>query len=128
VFDEAFLQPFVNVKRYYVTLVNQKEFKSVMGEPKLCDVAKKYSPQKKSENPKAEKSEPSPAEDKPKPEKEEKQKSWLDFLPPTSMPFDSFKRLYSNCPSNNFRETFLPLMWNGGPIPKSPTDEVNDAS
>ena len=143
-FDDAFLKPYPNVKRYYVTLVNQPQFKAVMGEPTLCETPLKFTrqsitgchtkitvchvaPKKKGESkPKAEKPEKEKSEDKPEEEKpkKEKEKTWLDLLPPTTMPLDAFKRLYSNCPQDEFRKTFVSKFWDGGDIPKSPTDEV----
>lgn len=82
---------------------------------------------KKESHPKAEakKEAPPAAEASEEPKKVEKGKTWVDLLPPTPMPLDSFKRLYSNCPSSTFRQTFLPLLWNGGEIPKSPNNEVH---
>eukprot|EP00210_Caulerpa_lentillifera_P007411 g7082.t1 len=123
VFDDAFLKPYQNLKRYYTTLVHQPEFIRALGAPEFCKTPLKHSaPSKKKESAAESKSE-TPKETAP-PAKEEKPKSWLDLLPPTSMPLDSFKRLYSNCPARGFRDTFVPRMWNGGSIPNSPSEEV----
>jgi len=95
VFDASFRKPFQNVNRWYMTCVNQPEFKGVLGEVHFCESAKQAptefhpstssnvaaaapktqdAPQqnkKKEEKPKKEKEE-KPKEEKPKKEKEEK--------------------------------------------------------
>lgn len=118
VFDKEFRNNIKNVERYFTTLINQPEFKKIMGNVTICDNALKFTQKKNSE--KDAKIEKDSTEKK----EEEKPKSWIDLLPPTSMPLDSFKRLYSNCPAKNFKETFFPLLYNGGPIPNSPSEEV----
>jgi len=72
VFDPSFREPFVNVLRWFLTCVNQPQFKSVLGEVKLAEVAAQPQKQekKKEEKPKEEK----PKEDKPKEEKPKKEK------------------------------------------------------
>lgn len=37
VLDPSFRQPFANVTRWFVTCINQRQFKAVLGELKLCD-------------------------------------------------------------------------------------------
>lgn len=37
VLDPNFRKPFANVNRWFVTLVNQPQFKAVLGDVKLCD-------------------------------------------------------------------------------------------
>lgn len=123
VFDEEFTKPFPNLKRYYTTLVNQPEFKKVIGVAEFCKTAMKYVPPKKGGSSSKDKPPKEEANKEEAPPKEAKPKSWLDLLPPSPMALDSFKRLYSNCPARGFRATFLPRMWNGGPIPNSPTQE-----
>jgi len=44
VFDAAFRAPFGNVTRYFTTLVNQPEFKAILGEVSLCEAAAVYDP------------------------------------------------------------------------------------
>lgn len=61
-------------------------------------------------------------EDEPKPAP--KPKNPLDLLPPSTMILDSWKRLYSNSPASNFRETCIAGLWKGGDIPNSPNKEV----
>ena len=40
---------------------------------------------------------------------------------------DSWKRLYSNSPANNFRQVAIGGLWNGADIPNSPNQEVLSA-
>ena len=49
---------------------------------------------------------------------------WLATLPPTNMQMDSWKRLYSNSPANNFRKVAIDGLWSGGAVPNSPSNEV----
>eukprot|EP01023_Acetabularia_acetabulum_P059127 TRINITY_DN7093_c0_g1_i1.p1 TRINITY_DN7093_c0_g1~~TRINITY_DN7093_c0_g1_i1.p1 ORF type:complete len:385 (-),score=81.18 TRINITY_DN7093_c0_g1_i1:126-1280(-) len=127
VFDSSFRQPFPNVERYFLTCINQPEFKAVMGDIPLCSEPLKYIPPKKEEK----KKEKKPAEEKPKeaePEKEEKKEekpnAWMDGLPATNMVMDAWKRLYSNAPVKTFREVAINGLWNGGPVPNSLNNEV----
>lgn len=128
VFDQAFREAFPCVTRYFLTLVHQPHFKKVMGDVTLCEAPLKYSPPKK--EPKQPKEDKKPKDDAaaaaaaPAEKKESKPKTFVDLLPPTSMPMDSWKRLYSNTPPKNFREICITRLWEGGPVPKSPNDEV----
>lgn len=133
VLDPAFRGSYGNVNRWFTTLINQPQFKKVIGNFKLCDKmsqfdSKKYAelhggdkkkkedkktPQKK-EQPKQEKKE----EKKPKkkddddddmdeaPKKDEKD-PWAN-VPPTPFDFDAFKRCYSN---NDTVSVALPYFW-----------------
>ncbi|KAK9908313.1 hypothetical protein WJX75_005835 [Coccomyxa subellipsoidea] len=138
-FDEAFRKDFSNVQRWFLTLVNQPEFKKVMGEVALAKETMKYEA-KKEEKPapaakKESKPEPPKKESKPAPAKEAaaageaeekpapKPKDPLMQLPPSKMVLDSWKRLYSNTPSSEFKEICVNGLWNGADIPKSPTQE-----
>lgn len=84
-FDEEFRKPFPNVTRYFMTLVNQPEFKKVLGDVSLAKEAAKYTPKAK---------EAKPAE---QPKKESKpgptQASFLSPLPSRgrirAIPFDT---------------------------------------
>lgn len=98
VFDKEFRKDYKNVNRWFLTAVNQKHFKAVIGDIALCEVAEKYVAPKKEEKKKEEKK---PKEEKPKEEKkkekkkeeeddyddepkpEPKPKSALDSLPPS---------------------------------------------
>lgn len=119
---KSFTSEFPHVERYFWTMVNQPNFKKVLGEVKQTDsvptvqsaaaAAKKSAPAKEAK-PKAEpkkevkKEAPKPAEpaaeeEAPKP----KPKNPLDLLPPSKMVLDDWKRLYSNT-KTNFREVAI---------------------
>ncbi|EGC32515.1 hypothetical protein DICPUDRAFT_49566 [Dictyostelium purpureum] len=98
VLDPAFRQPFGNVNRWFITMLNQPNVKSVVGTVALCEKMMAYVPPKKEEKPKAEKPK---AEEKPKASEEEevekpKKKNPLDELPASTFSLDEFKRTYSN--------------------------------
>lgn len=107
-------EPFVNVMRWFITCVNQKNFKKVMGETVLC--VKTVEPQAAKPT-----SAPVPAaaslataashvqndddeEAAPKP----KEKNPLDLLPPTKFNLEEWKRFYSN---NDTRPTAIDWFW-----------------
>ncbi|CAI0375116.1 unnamed protein product [Linum tenue] len=114
---KTFTSEFPHVERYFWTLVNQPNFKKILGDVKQTDSfppiesAKKPGQQKEKAKPKeapkkeAKKEEPAKPvdaaaeEEAPKP----KAKNPLDLLPPSKMILDDWKRLYSNTKSN-FRE------------------------
>ncbi|KAK9836681.1 hypothetical protein WJX74_005908 [Apatococcus lobatus] len=148
-FDEAFRKQYTCVTRWYLTCVSQAPFQAVFKDASLCktpitvkDAPKGGAPaapgtpaqaapgNAKEQKPKAEKAAAKPKEapapkaaeeDEPKPAP--KPKSPLDLLPPSTMILDSWKRLYSNSPSSNFRETCIAGLWKGGDIPNSPNKE-----
>ncbi|XP_059447055.1 elongation factor 1-gamma-like [Corylus avellana] len=120
---KSFTSEFPHVERYFWTLVNQPNFKKIVGEVKQTEsvppvaAAKKPSQPKESAKPKpkqeAKKEEPA----KPKPEADEeeaapkpKAKNPLDLLPPSKMILDEWKRLYSNT-KTNFREVAIKGFW-----------------
>lgn len=74
VLDGPFRKQFVNVNRWFTTVVNQPEFKAVAGEIKLCDkmqVAKETKEEKPVEEKKPEpKKEAAPKKEAPKKKKE----------------------------------------------------------
>lgn len=108
VFDSEFRAQYKNVNRYFKTLINQPNFKAVVGEIPLCEVALKYTPpkkEKKAAEPKKEKKPEAKKEKKPEPAADEedeepkpapKPKSALDLLPPSPFVMDAWKRMYSN--------------------------------
>jgi len=129
VLDNGFRKVFVNTNRWFLTCVNQPEFKSVIGEFKLCEkmeVApevegaaveeKKEKKEPKKEQPKKEQPKKEEKKEKPKDEeeeedfgeKEEKKKSPLDDLPPSKFIMDEWKRTYSN---KDIRKEALPWFW-----------------
>lgn len=105
VFDKKFRKEYINATRWFVTAVNQKQFKAVIGEVPLCEVAQKYVAPKKEEKKKEKKEERQkeeiPKEERSKEEKKKKKKeeeednyddepkpepkakSALDLLPPS---------------------------------------------
>jgi len=127
VLEPAFRAPYVNVTRWFTTLVNQPQFNAVVGEVVLCEKmaqfdAKKFAElqgktggkdKKKEEKPKKEqpKKEQPKKEEKPKKEakpadddeeeEEEKPKPSNDpfaALPATTFNMDAWKKFYSNNP------------------------------
>jgi len=124
VLDNGFRKQFVNTNRWYLTIVNQPEVKSIIGDVKLCEKMEiaPHVEQSKEEAPK-EKKEQKPKEEKPKKAekpkkdedeaeeeefKEEKKKSALDDLPPSKFIMDEWKRTYSN---KDIRKEAIPWFW-----------------
>jgi elongation factor 1-gamma len=143
VMDAPFRSAFPAVERWFVTLANQPNFSAVVGDVKLCETPRKFTPPaKEAQKPKeanksvsfskeapavgeaaSEKAAPKtpPMDDTPKPAA--KPKDPLMELPPSKMVMDSWKRLYSNTPAAQFNEICLKGLWNGADIPNSPTNE-----
>jgi len=133
VLDTKFREPFVNVTRWFTTVVNQPQFKQVTGDVKLSEKAVEYSAAKHTENknkkPAAggEKKEKKEKEKKPekkaeaKPaaapaaEEEEPEESYEESnskdpfseMPKGTFNMDEFKRTYSN---KELSES-LPYLW-----------------
>ncbi|KDP42461.1 hypothetical protein JCGZ_00258 [Jatropha curcas] len=124
---KSFTSEFPHVERYFWTLVNQPNFKKILGEVKqtesLPPVASKKPAQPKEsakskakDEPKKEaKKEKEPPKPTPAAEEEEeapkpKPKNPLDLLPPSKMILDEWKRLYSNT-KTNFREVAIKGFW-----------------
>ncbi|KAK3587768.1 hypothetical protein CHS0354_042728 [Potamilus streckersoni] len=138
VLDQNFRQAYTNVNRWFVTLINQPQFKKVIGDFKLCEKmaefdAKKYaelhggsggkkekekkdkgSAQQQKQEPKQEKKK----KEKPKEEEEEEDddgiprekesKDPFAQLPKGTFDMDAFKREYSN--KDTLTEA-LPYLW-----------------
>jgi elongation factor 1-gamma len=115
VFSPEFRKPYTNVNRWFVTLINQAEFKAVIGEVKLAEVMEQYvapkaeKKEEKKPEKKAEKKEEAEdleaiaaAEEKPK------EKNPLDLLPPSPLVLDAWKRFYSN---NDTRPDAINWFW-----------------
>ncbi|NXI86137.1 EF1G factor, partial [Rhipidura dahli] len=121
VLDPAFRGPFGNVNRWFLTCLNQPQFKAVLGEVQLCQRmaqfdAKKFAesqarkdketpkkekePPKKEKPPKKEEKRPEPDEDLDECEQvlaaEPKAKDPFAHLPKSPFVLDEFKRKYSN--------------------------------
>ncbi|KAJ3265048.1 Elongation factor 1-gamma [Chytriomyces hyalinus] len=136
VFDASFRASFKNVTRWFVTCVNQTQFKDVLGEVKLAEKAQTASdkpaaavaaaPAAKAAAPKAaapaKAATPAPAKapaaKKPKDDDEEEEESFadekpkaknpLDLLPKSDFVLDEWKRFYSN---NETRPTACNWFW-----------------
>ncbi|XP_060711454.1 elongation factor 1-gamma [Hemiscyllium ocellatum] len=131
VLDPSFRQPYTNMNRWFITCINQPQFKAVLGEVKLCDKmaqfdAKKYAElQPKKEKAPKELKEPKPHEKKekkkeePAPEEEQdacdealasqpKAKDPFAHLPKSPFILDEFKRKYSN---EDTLSVALPHFW-----------------
>jgi len=115
---KSFTSEFPHVERYFWTLVNQPNFRKILGQVKQTDAVPPV-PAKKPSQPKESKPKPKdepkkvakPEPEKPKEEAEEeapkpKPKNPLDLLPPSKMILDEWKRLYSNT-KTNFREVAI---------------------
>jgi elongation factor 1-gamma len=123
VLDPSFRKSFVNVNRWFLTVVNQPNFRAFVPEVKLTDkmnVAPKVAEVKK-EEPKKEqpkKEQAKPKEQKPKEQEEEdfdleekqekKKPNPLDSLPPSKFILDEWKRVYSN---EDTRGKAIPWFW-----------------
>jgi len=122
ILTKSFTSEFPHVERYFWTMVNQPNFKKVIGDVKQAEavppVPKKAAPAKE-QKPKEAKKEAQKEAPKPKvaekPAEEEeapkpKPKNPLDLLPPSKMILDDWKRLYSNT-KTNFREVAIKGMF-----------------
>ncbi|KAG2260043.1 hypothetical protein Bca52824_079337 [Brassica carinata] len=119
VMTKSFTSAFPHVERYFWTVINQPNFKKVVGDVKQTEAVPPIA-SKKAAQPAKPKEEPkkkaAPAAEAPKPveEAEEapkpKAKNPLDLLPPSPMVLDEWKRLYSNTKSN-FREVAIKGFW-----------------
>ncbi|KAG2317056.1 hypothetical protein Bca4012_067951 [Brassica carinata] len=118
VMTKSFTSEFPHVERYFWTMVNQPNFKKVIGDAKQTEAVPPV-PSKKAAQPAKPKEEPkkaaAPAAEAPKFAEEEeapkpKAKNPLDLLPPSPMVLDEWKRLYSNTKSN-FREVAIKGFW-----------------
>jgi len=133
VLDPAFRGGYVNVNRWFTTLINQPNFKNVIGNFQMCEKmstfdGKKYAElhagDKKKDAKKEAKKEAKPAEKKepkqekkPKPAAEEeeddgvvreKSKDPFASFPKSNFDFDAFKRCYSN---EDTLVTAIPYFW-----------------
>lgn len=122
IMTKAFTSAFPHVERYFWTMVNQPNFKKVMGEVKQADAVPPIPSQKKETKPKETKPKetkpkevkketpPPPKEEEEEPAPKPKAKNPLDLLPPSKMILDEWKRLYSNT-KTNFREVAIKGFW-----------------
>lgn len=127
VLEPEFRKPYQNVNRWFTTMINQPEVKSVLKEVKLCTKmavfdAKKYKElhggggdDKKKDKKPAKKEEPKKEKPKPQPKEQDvpppPKKEWVDpftLLPKGTMNLDEFKRTYSN---KDILTVALPYFW-----------------
>jgi len=126
VLEPAFRQPYQNVNRWFLTIVNQPQVKSVVGDFKLCEKmaqfdSKKYQelhggdkkqdkkekkqPQQKQEPKKAAPKKPEPEPEEDDVPKEKPSKDPFAVLPKGTFVMDDWKKMYSN---NDFMKVALP--------------------
>ncbi|GLT85753.1 hypothetical protein SLE2022_039310 [Rubroshorea leprosula] len=123
---KSFTSEFPHVERYFWTMVNQPNFRKILGEVKQTETVVPVQSAKKPGQPKeakpktkdgpkketkkeVQREQPKAAEEEeeaPKP----KPKNPLDLLPPSKMVLDDWKRLYSNT-KTNFREVAIKGFW-----------------
>ncbi|KAJ0743803.1 putative elongation factor 1B gamma, glutathione S-transferase, Thioredoxin-like superfamily [Helianthus annuus] len=117
---KSFTSEYPHVERYFWTMINQPNFRKIVGEFKQTEAVIPLSSAKKTEaKPKPEPKKEVKKKEAPKPEvkaaeEEEapkpKPKNPLDLLLPSKMVLDDWKRLYSNTKSN-FREVAIKGFW-----------------
>ncbi|KAL0365790.1 UNVERIFIED_CONTAM: Elongation factor 1-gamma 2 [Sesamum radiatum] len=124
IMTKSLTSQFPHVERYFWTMVNQPNFKKILGDIKQAEsippvASKKPAQVKEPAKPKPKeepKKEVKKEEVKPKEVAEEeeapkpKAKNPLDLLPPSKMILDEWKRLYSNT-KTNFREVAIKGFW-----------------
>jgi len=124
VLEPSVRAPYTNVNRWFTTLINQQQFKKVLGDIKLCDkaITLETAPKKAAETPakkdkkdkggkqeKAAKKEAAPEfpDEEEEPSLEPKSKDPFEAFPKGSWNMDDFKRFYSNNPE----EQSIPYFW-----------------
>jgi len=126
VLEPKFREPYGNVNRWFMTCINQPNFRKVIGEFKICEKMatfdnKRYQElhpkEKKGKEPK-QKQEKQPAKEEKKPKEsksetsepappKEKKKDFFADVPESSFVMDTWKKTYSN----NKAEVFQPYLW-----------------
>ncbi|MFS7979192.1 putative elongation factor 1B gamma, glutathione S-transferase, Thioredoxin-like superfamily [Helianthus anomalus] len=100
---KSFTSEYPHVERYFWTMINQPNFRKIVGEFKQTEAVIPLSSAKKTEaKPKPEPKKEVKKKEAPKP----KPKNLLELLPTSKMVLDDWKRLYSNTKSN-FREVAI---------------------
>ncbi|KAJ9676082.1 hypothetical protein PVL29_024868 [Vitis rotundifolia] len=128
VMTKSFTSEFPHVERYFWTMVNQPNFRKILGEVKQAESVPPVQSSKKPSQPKEPKHKDEPKKEAKKEAKKEpakpkvaeaaeeeeapkpKPKNPLDLLPPSKMVLDDWKRLYSNT-KTNFREVAIKGFW-----------------
>lgn len=110
--DSSSRMSLVNLTRYFVTCVNQAEFKAVLGEVTLAEDRATYTPKAAAAPaaPAAPKAAPVAATNDEEPEEAPKPKPKFSFdvLAPTTFNLEDWKRFYSN---NETRPTAIDYFW-----------------
>jgi len=124
VLEPSFRQPYQNANRWFTTLVNQPEFKAVLGSVVLCEKMAQFDAKKfaeisgkggkekgeKKEQPKQEKKEKQPAKvaEEEEPPAPKPSKDPFADLPKGTFIMDDFKKAYSN---NDVLTVGIPYFW-----------------
>ncbi|XP_065159426.1 elongation factor 1-gamma isoform X2 [Atheta coriaria] len=134
VMDPAYRKPYSHVNRWFLTVVNQPQFKAVNGEPKLCDKPAEVDPKKfqqqqqqsgkAKDNKKEQKKEEKKEQKKATPKKEKEPEEEMDAAeaalaaePKSKDPFDSLPKGtfnmddYKRCYSNEDESVSIPYFW-----------------
>lgn len=119
ILTKSFTSEFPHVERYFWTMVNQPNFRKILGDAKQAESIPPVQSTKKpaeTKEPAKTKAKEEPKKEAAKPKTEEageeveapkpKAKNPLDLLPPSTMILDEWKRLYSNT-KTNFREVAI---------------------
>jgi len=116
VLDNGFRKQFVNTNRWFLTCVNQPEFKAVVGDVELCqkmmvapEAPAAEAEEKKGGKKKGGDKKESKKEEAPKEQPKKKAKNPLDLLPPTPFDLEEWKRTYSNAAST--KGDAMPWFW-----------------
>ncbi|CAE1237496.1 EEF1G [Acanthosepion pharaonis] len=129
VLDAEFRSPYINVNRWFTTMINQTHFKSVVGNVQMCEKMAQFDPKKyaeihgqgrKDKRDKAQKTEkaktpPKPKQqevkkdpsEEPEPKPPKKEDPFAKF-PKGNFNMDEFKRTYSN---NDTVTVAMPYFW-----------------
>jgi elongation factor 1-gamma len=122
IFDETVRNKYLNVTRWFTTIVNQDEFLRITGETALCVKPAQFDSKLFAQNnPKPAKKE-APKKEAPKPREEKKEappppakKVPFSHLAPTKLDLDEWKRTYKNKTLEEqkafFKEFYVPGEW-----------------
>jgi len=115
-FEPSFRAPYGNVNRWFTTLVNQPQFKKVLGDVKLCEKVTSSDGKKQPESAKKDKKDKKPEQKAAEPaddlggdelELKPKEKDPFEKFPKGNWIMDDFKRFYSN----NDVDKSIPYFW-----------------
>merc|ERR1712024_91639 len=128
VLEPAFRKPFVNVTRWFTTVVNQPNVKAVLGEVTLCAKMAEFDAKKFAEfsgkgDGKKEKKEKAPKQEQKKPEKKKEEKK-KEAEPEADLPAepkkaDPFEKMPREVLSSRNGRDFTPTTMSPSPLPGS---------